>query len=181
MSTEIFNVFQANAEKAIKHLESEYAKLQAGRANAGMVEGIKIEAYGTLQPLKAVATVTIPDPKTIQIQPWDKTNLLAIEKAIQEANMGVNPSNDGVCVRINLPQPTEERRLALVKTAKNLAEEGKIAIRQVRQHAIDSLKAQELSEDDLKGQTAKLQEKVDSANKRIEDIFKAKEKDILTV
>jgi len=181
MSTEVFNAFQAGAENAIKHLENEYAKLQAGRANAGMVEGIKVETYGTLQPLKAVASVTIPDPKTIQIQPWDKSNLVAIEKGIQEANMGVNPSNDGVCIRINLPQPTEERRLALVKTAKNFAEEAKITIRQVRQAGIDSLKAQELSEDDLKGQTGKLQEKVDAANKRIEEIFKAKEKDILTV
>ncbi len=176
-----FANFQTGAESAVKHLEGEYVKLQAGRANAGMVEGIKVESYGTLQPMKAVATITIPDPKTIQIQPWDKTALPAIEKAIMEANLGVNPSNDGVCVRINLPQPTEERRLALVKTAKQLAEDAKISIRQARQHMIDELKAEELPEDELKGQTNKLQEQVDAMNKRVEEIFKNKEKDILTI
>ncbi len=181
MSDQILNTFQIESDKTIKHLESEFAKLQAGRANSAMVEGLIISVYGAGQPLKNIATISIPDPQTIQIQPWDKGVLASVEKSIQESNLGINPNNDGICIRLNIPQPTEERRRELVKLAKSLAEESKIVIRKHRQNALDSLKKLELPEDESHTQEGDLKKKVDDSNHKIEETFKNKEKDILTV
>jgi len=173
--------FKQSADKAIAHLEAEYAKLQAGRASAALVDNIMVDSYGSPAPLKTVANVSIPDAATIQIQPWDKSMLAVIEKAIQEENLGINPVNNGIVIILNIPAPTEERRRDLVKSAKTLAEECRITVRQARGNANDQIKNADLPEDQQRDQESELQEAVHSANKRIDDIFKSKETDIMTV
>jgi ribosome recycling factor len=172
-------------ESAMTHLQGEYAKLQVGRANPALVESVSVEAYGTSQPLKAVASISVPEPRTIQIQPWDKGMLAAIEKGILNASLGLNPVNDGVCVRLAIPPLTEERRSELAKLVHKLAEDAKISIRNVRQDGHKQFKqlkdSGDITEDDLHGAERKLQEKVDDFNKRIEEMATGKEKDVMTV
>ncbi|MDP3975923.1 MAG: ribosome recycling factor [bacterium] len=177
---------QENIQGAIKHLENEFAKIQVGRASSAMVEGILVSAYGTDQPLKSVATITTPDPKTIMIQPWDKSVLSSIEKAIRDhAELGLNPMNDGHVIRLNLPQPTEERRREMVKVAHAKGEEAKVSIRNARHksHAgIEvALKNKEISEDEYTRLRDQLQKTVDDANKKVDELVTTKEKEILTV
>ncbi|MBU1019460.1 MAG: ribosome recycling factor [Patescibacteria group bacterium] len=172
-------------EKALLHLKEEYGKLQAGRANPSMVEGLNVDAYGSSQPVKAVATVTIPDPKTLQIQPWDKSMIAAIEKAIRESGLGLNPVNNGISVMLNIPPLTEERRTDLVKVVKKLSEEAKISIRNARQTAHTRFKeaegAGEMTEDDKYGSEKKLQEVVDDYNGKVDEMERAKSESIMTV
>lgn len=173
-------------QDALKHLEGEFVKMQVGRASTAMVEGVLVTAYGTTQPLRNIASISTPDPKSIMVQPWDKSVLSSIESAIRErSDLGLNPMNDGNVVRINLPQPTEERRKELVKVAYAKGEEAKISIRNAR-HKVhtsikDQLKEKEISEDEAKAMENELQEVVDRMNKKIDEMVKAKEKDILTV
>src|SRR6185369_11584104 len=140
-----------------------------GRASASLVENIMAEAYGSHQPLKGLAHISLPDAKTIQIQPWDKSTLKPIETAIQMANLGLTPNNDGIVIRINIPALTEERRRDLTKVVNKLAEDARISIRHSRQTLMDKIKGQEknkeISEDMAKGLEKKLQEKVDAMNK----------------
>lgn len=177
----------ANAEfqKTIQFLKTEYARLQIGRSNPAFVEDLKVEAYGTQQPLKALASVSCPDAKTIQIQPWDRGISGAIEKAIQTSGLGLNPVNDGKFIRINMPPLTEERRRELVKVVHKMAEEGRISIRQSRQKAHDTFreleKQKSISEDEARLSEKHLQEKVDHTNKEIEELAKKKEQDIMTI
>ncbi len=172
-------------QKAISHLKDEYVQLQVGRANSSLVENISVDMYGTSQPVKAVANISIPDPRTIQIQPWDKGALAPIEKAIVGIGTGLNPVNDGICVRINIPPLTEERRTELTKHVKKLAEEAKIALRNLRQDAHNEFKnlkaSSAITEDDFFQADKKLQEKVDDANKKIDEITDNKEKDVMTI
>ena len=172
--------------EAIVHLEQEFAKIQAGRASTSMVEGVLVSAYGQAQPLRNVATISTPDAQTIMIQPWDKAVIADIEKSIRErSDLGLNPMNDGVVLRITLPQPTEERRRELVKVSHAKAEEAKISIRNARHKAHagiqTQLKDKEISEDEAKAMEKELQEATDRSNKKIEELAKAKEKDIMTV
>lgn len=171
--------------KIFEHIKTEYSRLQAGRASPALVEGIQVEAYGTRQPLKAVGSVSVPDAKTIQIQPWDKSQLTAIEKAIQISDIGITPINDGVVIRLSVPPLTEERRKDLVKVVNKLAEEARISIRHSRQKALDGMRAMEkegkTTEDQIKVFEKKLQEKVDKANQEIEMVAKNKEKEVMTV
>ncbi|MFC1616211.1 ribosome recycling factor [Patescibacteria group bacterium] len=170
---------------AIDHLKQEFGRLQVGRANASLVENVSIEVYGATQPMKAVASISIPDPKTIQIQPWDKANLAAIEKAIVGIGTGLNPVNDGNFVRINIPPLTEERRTDLVKHVKKLAEDARISVRNSRQDAHNHFKqlktGSEITEDDLRDADKDLQKKVDNANEEIAELAKSKEQDVMTV
>lgn len=172
-------------KKALSHLKDEFSRLQIGRASSALVEHINVELYGVSQPMKAVANISIPDPRTIQIQPWDKSALAAIEKAIVGIGTGLNPVNDGHVVRINIPLLTEERRVELTKHVKKLAEEAKIAVRTARHEAHNHFKQlktnSEITEDDLFSVDKKLQEKVDSVNKEIEEMTLAKEKDVMTI
>src|SRR6185312_11450074 len=140
-------------EKAIDHCEGELQKIRAGKASPSMLDDVVVEYYGTPTPLSQVGSVNTPDARTIVIQPWEKSLLSAIEKAIMEANLGVNPQNDGTIIRINVPPLTEERRRDLVKKAKNEAENGKIAIRNIRKDTnekIRKLKSEGVSEDEMK-------------------------------
>lgn len=177
----------ANAEfqKAIVYLKNEYARLQTGRATPALVENIKIEAYGSLQPLKGLASISVPDPKTLQIQPWDRGILGAIERAIQTANLGLNPVNDGRLLRLPMPPLTEERRKELVKVVHQLAEQAKISIRTSRGAAHSAFRNmednKEISEDERRLSEKHLQEKVDSANKEVEELAKKKEQEVMTV
>lgn len=172
-------------KKAIDHLKDEFSKLQVGRATPALVEDVKVDAYGSLQPLKAVASVSVPDAKTIQIQPWDRSLLGAIEKGIQIANIGLTPNNDGIYIRINIPPLTEERRKDLVKVVSRYAEDAKIAIRNTRQDTNNSFNAMkknsEMTEDELHAGMKVIQDHVDRSNREIEEMSKKKEQDIMTV
>jgi len=176
---------QTEFVRIVDHLKSEYSRLQIGRASAALVEGLMVEAYGTRQSLKGMANISVPDAKTVQIQPWDKSLLSAIEKAIQMSDLNITPANDGVVIRLNLPPLTEERRRELAKVVSRLAEETRISVRNVRQKIHDKGKEMEkgklLTEDQMKMFTKKLQEKVDNANLEIEKMAKGKENDVMTV
>lgn len=171
--------------QAVAHLKSEFSKLQIGRAHTGLVESIMVDMYGTMQPLKALANVAVPEPKTLMIQPWDRGALHAIEKAITESGLGLNPVNNGVAVIINMPPMTEERRAEVAKIVKSLAEEAKIAVRTARQDAHNAFKqmkeAGDMTEDDVFGAEKRLQTTVDEANSQIEALAASKEKDIMTI
>lgn len=169
--------------KVVQFFKTELSHLQIGRANASLVEHLEVEVYGSKQPLKNVATISIPEAKQIAIQPWDKTMLSAIEKAIFEAKIGFTPVNDGTMIRLNIPQLTEERRKELVKLLWKMAEEAKISIRNVRQEHMKQIKQREkeLGEDGVKHQEKQIQDKVDQANKDIEEAAKKKEQEIMTV
>lgn len=175
----------ADFQKTLQHLREEFGRLQMGRANPALVENISVEVYGVSQPLKAVASISVPDPRTLAIQPWDRSNLAAIEKGIVGTGLGLNPVNDGVFVRINIPPLTEERRVHLVKHLKQLAEQARITIRNSRQDAHNVFKQLKtdglITEDDWHGADSRLQEKVDKINADIDKLAETKEKDIMTV
>lgn len=172
-------------DKAIEHFKQELSSLRTGRANPALVENIQVESYGSKMPLTHIASVSIPDAKTIAIQPWDKSNIGPIEKAIQAANIGLNPVNDGMLVRLNIPPMTEERRKEMVKLLGQISEKAKIAIRNVREEIIKEFKKQEeeqnLTEDDISGMKKDLQEVVDRYNEQVKEISTAKEKEIMTI
>ncbi len=172
-------------QKTIEATQNNFNTVRTGRANASLLDRITVEYYGTATHLKALANISTPDSSTITIQPFDRSILAAIERSIAESDVGLTPNNDGSTIRLNIPPLTTERRKELVKTVAKLAEEGKVAIRNVRRDAMDSLrkqeKAKEISEDELK----KLQEQVDKATekyvKKIDHITAEKEKEITTL
>src|SRR3984885_4174976 len=178
------NDAKALMDKAIDHADNELNKIRAGKASPSMLDDIMIDYYGSPTPLNQVGSVNTPDARTIVIQPWEKSLLGGIEKAIMEANLGVNPQNDGVIIRINVPPLTEERRRDLVRKAKAEAETGKVAIRNIRKEAnekIRKLKSEGVSEDEMKGGEADVQKLTDSFIIKIDQHSDAKEKDIMTV
>ena len=185
MSQQIFAKAFEGFSKALDHLHEEYAKLQTGRASAALVEGLMVESYGSKMPLKGVAGISVPEHNQILIQPWDRSQITAIEKSIRESTLGLNPQNDGVVIRLMLPPPTEERRKALVKRVYEQAEEARISIRNARHEALAELKRmekeKEISEDELRTREKTIQDKVDDANKKIEEFSKKKEQDVMTV
>ena len=134
MSNPALQSFQQSAQKALEHLKQEFSRLQTGRANAAVVEHMTIEAYGQRMELKAVASISVQDARSMVIQPWDKSVLTAIEKGLQQADLGINPVNDGVVIRLNFPPMTEERRTNMTKVVKQLSEQAKIRVRQDRFH-----------------------------------------------
>lgn len=172
-------------DKAIDHFKQELGGLRTGRANPALVENVMVESYGSKMPLTHVASVSIPDAKTIAIQPWDKGNIGPIEKAIQAANIGLNPVNDGMLIRLSIPSMTEERRKEMVKLLGQISEKAKIAIRNVREEIIKEFKKQQeeenLTEDDLAGMKKDLQEVVDKYNEQVKEITASKEKEIMTI
>lgn len=187
MSEELNKVLKdtdATMAKAIEHLDSELGKIRAGKANPAMLDGVFVDYYGASTPLSQIGNISTPDPRTIVIQPWEKPLLGAIEKAITNANLGLNPQNDGNIIRLNIPPLTEERRKQLVKMSKAEAESGKITVRNIRKdmnEAIKKLVKDGLPEDDGKTGEAKVQEYTDKYIKKIDDILTEKEKEILTV
>lgn len=172
-------------EKTLNHLRDEYSRLQVGRANASLIEHVTVDAYGSLQPLRNLANISVPDSKTLQIQAWDKSVLGAIEKGIQSANLNLNPINKGDMILISIPSLTEERRKELVKVVHKLAEEARISIRSIRQTAHSKFKSmaqeKQITEDEAKSAEKRLQDKVDQANDKIAELAKHKEEAIMTV
>lgn len=176
---------KGDLKKAEEHLHNELAKLQVGRAHPALVEGIMVMAYGSPQPLRNVASVTIMDAQTISIQPWDRGVLRDISKGISDANLGLNPQDNGESVMIKVPTLTEERRRDLVKMAGKMTEDAKIAVRNIRQDYMKKIdnaeKAKEISEDISKSKKAELQKDIDVSIKAIEEMFDHKEKDIMKI
>lgn len=180
MADQRIQQFTADADKVLHYLQHEFGKLQTGRANAALVEHVDVDAYGQKMQLKAVASISVQDARTIVIQPWDKSVMGAIEKAIQTSNVGVNPVNDGVVIRLNLPMMTEERRKELQKIVQKLAEEARISLRQHRQKAIDVIK-QDKDEDVRTTLEGQLQKEVDAFNEKIDAARKHKEEEVMKV
>lgn len=173
-----------NMNKAVDHVELELQKIRAGKASPQMLDGIVVDYYGTPTPLSQVANVNTPDARTIVVQPWEKSLISAIEKAITDANLGINPQNDGIVVRLNVPPLTEERRKELAKKAKHEAEEAKIGIRSARKDAMESAKKltkDGITEDEVKGAEEKIQQLTDSFVAKCEKHLELKEKEIMTV
>lgn len=171
-------------ERSSQHLEANLAKIRAGRANVSMLDGINVDYYGSITPLNQVANVNTPDARTLAVQPWEKTMINPIEKAILAANLGLTPMNNGEVIRINIPILTEQRRQELVKQVKTEGENGKVSVRNIRRDANDQLKklqTEGLSEDEEKSAEALVQELTDKFSKQVDGIIDAKEKDIMTI
>ncbi|MCF8371068.1 MAG: ribosome recycling factor [Bacteroidales bacterium] len=169
---------------AISHLVAELARIRAGKANVSMLDGIFIDYYGANTPLSQVANINTPDPKMIVIQPWEKSIIGTIEKAIQKANIGINPQNDGEIIRLAVPPLTEERRRDLVKQVKNEGEHTKVSIRNSRREANDefkTMKKEGLSEDMEKDAEAQVQALTDKYITKVDELVAIKEKDIMTI
>ncbi len=183
MSNEAVELAKDGMEKAIERLRRELARVRAGRANPALLDDIKVDSYGTLTPLKQVATVSVGDARLLVVKPYDRNTIAAIEKAINNSQLGLNPNNDGVVVRVPIPPLTEERRKQLVKQVKDAGEDAKIAIRQVRREANEFLKEQEkdgtLSEDDLKKGLDQIQKLTDAEIKSVDDTIAKKEAEIM--
>ncbi|WP_438479854.1 ribosome recycling factor [Oleiharenicola lentus] len=186
MSTQpIITDTTARMKKAVDHTLHEFSTIHTGKASPAMVESVMVEAYGGMQQLKSCAAITTPDPRMIQIQPWDKGITRAIEKALQMANIGVNPVVDGNLIRLPFPELSRERRQEFVKTAHRLAEEGRVSVRHIRRDAMEAtkklLKDGKISEDDEKRAEKDVQALTDKNIKEIDSHVAHKEKDLLTV
>jgi ribosome recycling factor len=185
MSSKILADTTARMKKSVEHTLHEFSTIHTGKASPAMVESVMVEAYGSSVPLKGCAAITTPDPRLIQIQPWDKSLTRAIEKALQMANIGVNPVVDGNLIRLPFPDLSRERRQEFAKTASRLAEEGRVAIRHVRRDAMEAAKKLKkdgkLSEDDEKRIEKEVQTATDKAIKDIDMALANKEKELMTV
>ena len=177
--------YKVRMQKSLDHLASEFATVRAGRANAGVLDHIQVEYYGSPTPIQQVASISSPDPRSLVIQPWDNTVLKAIEKAILKSDLGINPTNDGKCIRLLFPQLTEERRKELAKQVKKYGEDCKVAIRNIRRDAMDNYKKQqkasEITEDDLKGLEKDMQKMTDEFIKKIDEMTAKKEKELYAI
>ncbi|MDY6923301.1 MAG: ribosome recycling factor [Pseudomonadota bacterium] len=177
--------YRDRMEKAVGALREEFAGLRTGRANAGLLEPVQVEAYGSMSPLHSVAAISVPEPRMLSVSVWDKGMVGPVEKAIRAAGLGLNPIVDGQTLRIPVPALTEERRKDLAKLAGKYAEQQKIAVRNVRRDANDDLKkaekASEISQDEQKKMEAEVQKDTDAAIKRIDETLKAKEVEIMQV
>ncbi len=172
-------------KKAITALKNEFQGVRTGRASAALFEKIKVEYYGEQVPLNQIATISIPEARLVLIQPWDKSSLSAIEKAIQKSELSVNPNNDGKVIRINIPPLTEDRRKELVKLAKHMAEQGRVSIRNIRREANEELKklkkSSEISEDEEKRALEDIQKLTDKYIDEVNGLLEAKEKEIMEI
>ena len=177
--------YRDRMDKSVAALKDDFAGLRTGRANAGLLEPVRVEAYGSASPLTAVAAISVPEPRMITVNVWDKGMVVSVEKAIRNANLGLNPIVDGQTLRIPIPPLTEERRKDLVKLAGKYAEQQKIAVRNVRRDANDDLKkaekAADISQDEQKKLETDVQKETDAAIKRIDETLKTKEQEIMQV
>lgn len=182
---EILADCESRMTKANENLRQELTKIRTGRATTALLDTVRVDAYGTPMPLNQVANLSVPDAHMITIQPWDKNMLGPIDKAIKMANLGLNPSNDGVLIRVPMPPLTEERRKEIVKLVKKFGEDSKVAVRNVRRDAMESLKKAEkeshFSEDDRKRGEDEVQKKTDAHVKDIENLLTTKEKEVMAV
>ena len=182
---EILEEAEKKMQKTVESISGQLARLRTGKASPALLEGIKVDYYGTPTPINQIASISTPEPRLIVIHPWDKSAVAAIEKAIQSSDLGLNPNSDGTVIRIPIPPLTEERRKELLKVAKNIAEEGKVAIRNIRRETIEKIKKMqkdgEIPEDDSYRLQDKVQDLTEKYTKKIDEILKNKEEEIMTV
>lgn len=180
-----YKIYEEKMKKSIESVANDFAAVRAGRANASVLNRIHVDYYGTPTPIQQIASVASPDPRTLVITPWDASALKAIEKAILESDLGINPQNDGKAIRLSFPQLTEERRKELVKQIHKYAENGKVAIRNIRRDAMEAFKkkekASEITEDDLKQAEKDLQKLTDDSCKELDALLAKKEKELMAV
>lgn len=185
MSDFDLNMLDEKIEKTISVLKEEMGTVRAGRANAALVDKVMVDYYGTPTPLKSLANISVPEPRTLIISPFDPKSIPNIEKAINVANIGINPVNDGKVVRLQIPQVTEERRKELTKVVRKLGEDAKVAVRNLRRDANDKVKKMEkagdFTEDDAKSTLEDIQKEIDKAVKHIDEIVANKDKEIMEV
>jgi len=185
MSADVLALTKERVEKSLLFLKEELNTVRAGRANPALIDKIQVDYYGSMTPLKNLSNISVPDPRTLLITPFDPKSIPAIERAINIANLGINPSNDGKNIRLVIPQVTEERRKDLTKLVKKMGEDAKVAVRNLRRDANEDLKKQEkageITEDDLKHDLDAVQKETDKGIKDIDVIIAAKEKEILEV
>ena len=180
----IYEMTKERMEKSIEHLDNELVRIRAGKANIHILDGIMVEYYGTPTPLNQVSNISTPDAKTIMIQPWEKTMIGPIEKALMNSNVGITPMNNGEVIRLAIPQLTEERRRDLVKQAKNEGENARVSVRNRRRDANDEYKQMQkdgLSEDEAKTAEDRIQKLTDEFSEKIDKIVEGKEEDIMTI
>lgn len=179
------NELKVKMDKVIEQVRTEFTKLRTGRATTALLDSVRADCYGNQMPLNQLATLSVPEPRTIIIAPWDKGVIGEIEKAIMKSDLGLQPTNDGKVVRINLPPPTEERRKELAKLAKKSAEEGRVGVRNVRREANEAVKKLQkeakISEDELKRSEDEIQKMTDQEIAKIDSLLAQKEKEILEV
>jgi len=182
---DIVNKSQTAMKKTLDHLQQDFSKVRTGRASAAILDPVRVDYYGSPMPLSQVASMAVPDPRTIVVQPFEKAMLTPIERAIREADLGLNPSNDGNVVRVPIPMLTEERRKEIVKTCKKFAEDARIAIRNIRRDHNEMLKKIEkeehLSEDERKRGEGEIQKTTDRFIKNVDEMTEAKEKEVMAV
>jgi ribosome recycling factor len=185
MTKDVITAMGAQMDKTIDALRKEYQKVRTGRASTSLLDEIRVDYYGTLTPLNQLATLAVPEPRTITLQPWEAKIVPAIEKAILNANLGLTPSNDGRTIRLNLPPLTEERRKEIVKQLRKMAEDAKVAARNIRRDSIDELKKLEkdkkITEDDLKRGEKEVQDVTNSHVAKIDEVLAHKEKEVMEV
>ena len=185
MMKEEYKIYEEKMKKSIESMVSDFDAVRAGRANAGVLNHISVDYYGTPTPIQQIASVASPDPRSLVITPWDASAVKNIEKAILESDLGINPANDGKTIRLVFPQLTEERRKELVKQIHKYAENGKIAVRNIRRDAMDHFKkmqkASEISEDELKVTEKDLQKLTDDSCKQVDELLANKEKELMSV
>ena len=178
-------IYEDKMEKTLSNLQEEYVSIRAGRANPHILDKIQVDYYGTPSSLQSVANISVPEARMIQIQPWEKSMLKAIEKAILTSDIGINPTNDGTSIRLVFPELTEDRRKELAKDVKKKGENAKVAIRNIRRDANDALKkankAAEMSDDELKGNEEKVQKMTDKYVAQVDQEIETKTKEIMTV
>ncbi len=182
---EELKVYEGKMNKTLEVLQSDYAAIRAGRANPHVLDKIKVDYYGTPTPIQQVGNISVPEARMIVIQPWEKSLLKAVEKAILTSELGINPNNDGNCIRLVFPEMTEERRKEVAKDVKKKGDAAKVAIRNIRRDANDAFKkmekAGEMSEDDLKEATEKMQKLTDKMFEKVDKAVEEKTKEIMTV
>ncbi|MDD6254669.1 MAG: ribosome recycling factor [Eubacteriales bacterium] len=183
--SDLLDNYSTKMEKTVSVLKEDLNTVRAGRANAAILDKVSVNYYGTQTPLKSVANISVPDPRTLMITPFDPSSIADIEKAINEANLGLNPSNDGKAIRLVVPQLTEERRKELTKTTKKMGEEAKVAVRNIRRDVNEAAKKAEkngdMTEDDLKGTLDDVQKSTDKFIKTIDEMIAKKDKEIMEV
>ena len=182
---EEYRIYEEKMNKTLDSLQGDFAGVRAGRANAQVLDKIKVEYYGAPTPINQIGGISSPDSRTLVIQPWDKTALKLVEKAINESDLGIHPQNDGTCIRLSFPQLTEERRQELSKQVRKYGENGKVAIRNIRRDAMDAIKKMEknseITEDDRKQAEKDLQKLTDDSCKKVDDLTAKKEKELMSV
>jgi ribosome recycling factor len=173
---------QKRMDASVEHTKTEFNTVRTGRASAALLDRVQIEYYGQQTPLKQLATINVPEPRLLTIQPFDPSSVKAIEKALLESDLGLTPSNDGKVIRLPMPQPTEERRVELVKVVRKIAEEGRVAVRNVRRDTVQHLKdLKEVGSDDERRAEDRVQKLTDGHTKTIDDLLKHKEAEIMEV